>query len=194
MSCTRRAITSMKPNQNPQWRGSPLRLKRDIASRSDFSVAPQSLFHKHLEFQYSHYSLSPNSTRQFPLLPACACSQARSRAQNHAPATADYSFRAHAAVERPAARRPIGFRDCERPKEDSLEQNLRHHSLVLMLQQVTMEERHSPNDRIGKIHHQVGGSNTCVTLRGRRLRSWNDNGTPSSATISSCRPSTCKSA
>lgn len=45
-----------------------------------------------------------------------------------------------------------------------------HHSLVLMLQQMTVENRHSPNNRIGKIHHQVGGSTVWNVYRVEPVR------------------------
>jgi hypothetical protein len=38
----------------------------------------------------------------------------------------------------------------------SLEENLGHHSLVLVLQKMAMEERHPADDRIGEVHNQVG--------------------------------------
>ena len=36
-----------------------------------------------------------------------------------------------------------------------LEEDLGHHALVLMAQQMTVEKRYAPNDRIGEIHHQI---------------------------------------
>jgi hypothetical protein len=44
---------------------------------------------------------------------------------------------------------------CSPPWANSLEQYLRHHALVFMIQQMTVEERHAANDWIGEIHHQV---------------------------------------
>ena len=37
----------------------------------------------------------------------------------------------------------------------SLEKNLGHHPLVFMAQQMTVEERNSPDDGIGEVHHQI---------------------------------------
>jgi hypothetical protein len=36
-----------------------------------------------------------------------------------------------------------------------LEKDLGHHALVLMAQQMAVEERYAPDDRIGEFHHQV---------------------------------------
>src|SRR5271155_2096729 len=37
----------------------------------------------------------------------------------------------------------------------SLKKYLRHHTLVFVAQQMTVEERHSPDDGIGEVHHQI---------------------------------------
>ena len=35
------------------------------------------------------------------------------------------------------------------------EQDFRHHALIFVAKQMTMEERHAANDRVGKIHNQI---------------------------------------
>jgi hypothetical protein len=36
-----------------------------------------------------------------------------------------------------------------------LEKDLSHHAFVLMAQQMAVEERHAPDDRVCEIHHQI---------------------------------------
>jgi hypothetical protein len=41
---------------------------------------------------------------------------------------------------------------------NSLKQYLRHHTLVLVAQQMTVENRYSADDGVGEVHHQIGAS------------------------------------
>ena len=43
----------------------------------------------------------------------------------------------------------------EKLQRFSLEDDFRHHALVLMTQQVAMEERYTPDNGVRKIHHQI---------------------------------------
>ena len=36
-----------------------------------------------------------------------------------------------------------------------IEQNLRHHAFIFMRQQVTVEDRHAADDRIGEVNDQI---------------------------------------
>jgi hypothetical protein len=40
----------------------------------------------------------------------------------------------------------------------SFEQNFGHHSLVFVIQEMTMEDRHSPYHRVREIHYHVNGA------------------------------------
>src|ERR1700688_4467324 len=42
--------------------------------------------------------------------------------------------------------------------ESSLKQYLGHHALVFVAQQMTVEERYSPDDGVRKVHHQIDAS------------------------------------
>ncbi len=52
----------------------------------------------------------------------------------------------------PAKRVPSRGHDC------LLEKYLRHHALVFMAQQMTVKERHAPDDRVREVHHQIDAS------------------------------------
>jgi hypothetical protein len=39
---------------------------------------------------------------------------------------------------------------------NSLKEYFRHHTLVFVAQQMTVEERYSPDDGVGEVHHQIG--------------------------------------
>ena len=45
-----------------------------------------------------------------------------------------------------------------KPRIGSLEKYLRHHALVFVAQQMTVEERYSPDDGVRKVHHKVDTS------------------------------------
>jgi hypothetical protein len=54
----------------------------------------------------------------------------------------------------------------------SLKKYFRHHPLVLVAQQMTVEKRYSPDDGVGEVHHQIGASFDGYLHRIQPLRTW----------------------
>src|SRR6202008_918814 len=71
--------------------------------------------------------------------PAAEGTAMKSSRQNHAVP--------HAAV--------LGRRDVP---SHSLEENLRHHSLIFVIEEVAVKDRHAPDYRVGEVHNDVDGA------------------------------------
>jgi hypothetical protein len=50
---------------------------------------------------------------------------------------------------------PITFPVHNKSWQSLLEKDFSHHAFILMLQKMAMKQRHSANNRIGKIHYQI---------------------------------------